>query len=473
MDLIDSIRDLASRIDKQLGYIQTEEATKTAFVMPFISALGYNVFDPREVSPELIADIGTKKGEKVDYAILMNEKPIILFECKWCGSDLNKEHASQLYRYFSATEARFGVLTNGIVYRFYSDLEKSNVMDEKPFLEFNMLDIKEPLVEELKKFTKSSFDLNNILATASELKYTTEIRKIIEEQSIEPSEDFVRFFASKVYSGKLTQQVRDQFAEITAKAFKQFINDKINERLKTALSAEVSHTVENQQNSTIPSESIEVLEEPKEKRIQTTQEELESYYIIKTMLRKAIDPSRITLRDALSYCSVILDDNNRKPLCRLYFNNNKKYIGIFDADKKEEKIPIETVDDIYKHYDKLKTIAQVYDAEKSQDIVGKSISAFSFKGKEYKVTYWKDLLLQLCSIMANTHKDRFEDILKLSGRQKPFFTKDPSELRSPKLIDGTDIYAELNLGAEGIVRLSKNVINIFGYNDNDLSIKIE
>ena len=136
MDFIDKIREFASRIPNQLGHIQTEEATKNALVLPFITALGYNVFDPTEVVPEFTADIGTKKGEKVDYAVLKDGKPILLFECKWCGTDLEREHASQLYRYFSVTDGRFGVLTNGIIYRFYSDLEKENKMDEKPFFEF-------------------------------------------------------------------------------------------------------------------------------------------------------------------------------------------------------------------------------------------------------------------------------------------------------------------------------------------------
>ena len=123
---------------------------------PFFRALGYDTTDPTEVVPEFTADIGTKRGEKVDFAIVKDKSPVMLFECKWCGTELSNEHTSQLYRYFGVTETRFGVLTNGIVYWFYSDLEQPNKMDSKPFLEFNMLDIKEPLVEELKKFTKSA-----------------------------------------------------------------------------------------------------------------------------------------------------------------------------------------------------------------------------------------------------------------------------------------------------------------------------
>ena len=176
MDFIDQIRSLASRIVASKDMIQTEEATKNAMVMPLIQILGYNVFDPFEVTPELVADVGTKKGEKVDYAILRNGKPIILFECKKSDGDLNISHASQLFRYFTTTEARFGVLTNGLTYRFFTDLEQPNIMDEKPFFEFNLLDYKERDIEELRKFAKTSFNLEEIFATATELKYIRAIQ---------------------------------------------------------------------------------------------------------------------------------------------------------------------------------------------------------------------------------------------------------------------------------------------------------
>lgn len=126
--------------------------------MPFLAALGYNVFDPTEGTPELNADIGVKKGEKVDYAILRDGKPILLIECKHHAADLGKVHASQLYRYFSVTESRFGLLTNGIVYWFYTDLEALNKMDSKPCFEFNLLDFREQDAEELKKLSKSADD---------------------------------------------------------------------------------------------------------------------------------------------------------------------------------------------------------------------------------------------------------------------------------------------------------------------------
>jgi hypothetical protein len=284
MDFIDKIRELSVRISKQIENIQTEEATKHALIMPFMAALGYNVFDPTEVTPELCADVGVKKGEKVDYAILREGKPIILFECKHHAADLGKAHASQLYRYFGVTEARFGVLTNGLLYWFYTDLEAPNKMDEKPFFEFNMLDIKETAVEELKKFSKSSFDLEFILTTASELKYTREIKRILVEQMQEPTDDFVRFFASKVYGGKLTQTVREQFGQLTKHAFKQVINDQINERLKSALVTDATTASTDALSAAAPAEVSP--------DISTTEEEWEGYHIVRAILREVTPPKR-------------------------------------------------------------------------------------------------------------------------------------------------------------------------------------
>ncbi|HEU5375954.1 MAG TPA: type I restriction endonuclease, partial [Ktedonobacteraceae bacterium] len=195
MDFIEVLQNLSSKILKQKNLIQTEEATKNAFIMPFISALGYDVFDPSEVIPEFIADVGIKKGEKVDYAIKQDGKIIMLFECKGCNGVLDDGHASQLYRYFSVTEARIAVLTDGIIYKFYTDIEQPNKMDSRPFMEFNMLDIQEPLVAELKRLTKQAFNLEAILTVASELKYTREIKHILNDQLNAPSEEFVRFLA--------------------------------------------------------------------------------------------------------------------------------------------------------------------------------------------------------------------------------------------------------------------------------------
>ncbi len=350
MDFIDRIRELGSRIPDRLQHIQTEEATKIAFIQPFIRALGYDVNDPTEVVPELSADIEEKKGEKVDYAIFKDGKPIILIECKWSGINLDKVDAGQLRRYFSVTESRLGVLTNGVVYRFFSDLEKPNIMDSKAFLELDLLDIKEPLVEELKKFTKDSFDIEDILSTASELKYTREIKRILADQMNDPSEDFVRFFASQVYSGRMTQSARQQFSEMTKRAFHQLISDRISERLKSALAGDPVSRTEDGANQPTEAPSVEEADD----KVVTTEEELEGYYIVKSILREVVSSERITMRDRLSYCTILLDNNQRKLICRLWFNQAQKSLGILDRERNEERIRIESLDDIYRYADQLK-----------------------------------------------------------------------------------------------------------------------
>ncbi len=263
-------------------------------------------------------------------------------------------------RYFTVTEARFAVLTNGIDYQFYSDLEKPNRMDEKPFFEFNLIDITDRQIEELKKFTKPRFDLDDILATASELKYTRELKRALAREFDTPSDDFIRYFTKQVYSGIFNQTARERFSVFVASAIKQFKNELISQRLQTALEQEDSPLP--------PVEESDLKEEDKEepsnkREIHTTQEELEAYFIVKTIVRKVIDPKRVAIRDTLSYCSVLFDDNNRKPICRLRFNRTQKYLGVIDENKKETRQPIDDLEDIYKFADNLRNVALNYEKE--------------------------------------------------------------------------------------------------------------
>jgi len=362
MDFSEKIQALGIKIQKSIDLIQTEEATKQAFLIPFIMALDYDVYDPAEVVPEFTADVGTKKGEKVDYAIMRDGKPIILMECKWCGINLDKEHASQLYRYFSVTESRIAILTNGVMFRFYTDLEKPNQMDSRPFLEFDLLNIQDSLIPELRKLSKSHFDLNNLVPATAELKYTREIKLILADQLIRPSDDFVKFFASKVYSGRVTQNILDQFHEITGRALKQFISEEISKRLRSVLDKNQTEP-ESESADTLPDISDAKSSRQKDDdRIETTPEEVEGFSIVKEALKKTVDPDRIIYRDTISYFGILLDDNNRKPICRLYFNTSQKYIALFDNDdRKEEKIPIGEVKEVADFASRLKSTVLRYE----------------------------------------------------------------------------------------------------------------
>lgn len=330
---------------------------KTAFVMPFIhNVLGYDVFDPSEVTPEFVCDVGTKKGEKIDYAIIKNNEVQILIECKKIGWSLNINHASQLFRYFHVTNARISILTNGQIYRFYTDLDAPNKMDEKPFLEIDLLDIDENIIPELKKLTKASFDLESIINAAGELKYVSQIKKIIHTQLNNPEDDFVKFFASRVYDGILTQKVRESFLNLTKKAATQYINDQINERLKSAITGIPSISAEQPSEALLEDEDTQ----KDDSDVVTTPEELEGYHVVKAITRTVLEASRITQRDTKSYFGILVDDNNRKPICRLHFNRSQKYIGLFDIDKNETRHPIGSVDDIYSFADILKATASLY-----------------------------------------------------------------------------------------------------------------
>jgi predicted type IV restriction endonuclease len=347
MEFKEQIKSLGDRVSKLKEQISTEEATKNAFIMPFIQILGYDVFNPTEVVPEYVTDIGIKKHEKIDYAIFQNNVPVILVECKHWAQNLNL-HDGQLLRYFHVSKARFGLLTNGINYRFYSDLVEPNKMDEKPFLEFNITDIRDNLIDELKKFHKTIFDAESITNTASELKYTNELKQILQQELISPSPDFVKHFAKQVYPSIITAKVLEQFTNLTKRSITQHISDLITERLKHALSKE-DEQIKLEENNT------------PENKIITTEEELEGFIIIKSILRQKILANRVTYRDAQTYFSVLLDNNNRKTVCRLYFNSSKKYIALFDEQKKEIKYEIQTLDDIFNHTEMLIKIAERYD----------------------------------------------------------------------------------------------------------------
>ena len=336
MDFIDEIRAFAKNIPKISEQIYTEEGTKNALIMPFIRILGYDVFNPNEVNPELNADVGIKKGEKVDYAIMKDGKPVILIECKDVKTQLSEVHGSQLFRYFSVTDAKVGILTNGIVYKFFTDIDTKNKMDERPFLEINLLDIKEPLINELKKFTKQGLDLDQLDDTASQLKYTNEIKQLVNNEFSKPSEDFVTYFARQVYPKKMSQPAKEKFTVITKEALNQFITDKINDRLKSALEPQIP-------TQPAASGGAEVEVKGADEGVETTDEEWDAYYILKAILTAVVDPSRIFMRDAKSYCAVLLDDNNRKPICRFYFGPKQKSVAVFDNEKKwklESRLPI-------------------------------------------------------------------------------------------------------------------------------------
>ena len=356
MDFIDEVKQLAARVDNLKENIQTEEATKTSMIMPFFQMLGYDVFNPMEFVPEFTADVGNKKGEKVDYAILNEDgKPLILVEAKWCGENLDN-HTDQLCRYFTVTSAKFGILTNGLEYRVFTDLEETNKMDEKPFLVFNLLDIKESLIPELKKFQKNNFDLDTIFTAASELKYNRQIKQFLSKELADPSDEFIAFILNDIYQGKRTQKIINDFHDIVKKSFTQFINEQLNDRLKSALGGESAAKVPMEDEDVDSNEDDEIVNS----KIITTDEEVESFFIIKTLLHDVIGEHTVAYKDTETYFGILLDNNTRKWVCRLQLGEKRKNLIIPDVDKNYIKHPLDNLDDIYSYKDELCQAAKQY-----------------------------------------------------------------------------------------------------------------
>ena len=345
MDFIDQIKTISQRIERVKDNVTNEEATKTSFIIPFIEALGYDIYNPGEVFPEYTADIPVLKNDKVDYAILSENKPRILIECKCCHDNLdNLKHTAQLHKYFQNTEAKFGILTNGIVYRFYTDIDRGHIMDKKPFFEFNLLKFNDADIHELKKFSKANFDPNALNHSAQNLLYTKEIKRLITEEFANPSAELVKLFACQIYNKKMTSKAVEKFTEITKASLKEFINERIAERLKSAMDSEeiVVDPKEVTKESEEPEEPLKI-----ESEIVTTQEELEGFYIVKSILRGVSDVSKLEHKDTKNYLGINLYGKVSKTVCRLYFNGKKKYIGIIDANGKEVKKEIYNLDGIY------------------------------------------------------------------------------------------------------------------------------
>ena len=346
MDFAEQLKLLIDKIIKYKEQINTEEATKTAFIMPFFDLLGYDTRNPIEFIPEFTCDVGTKKGEKIDYAIHIDNQPTILIECKWCGENLEK-HDAQLMRYFSVSQAKIAILTNGIIYKFFTDLEETNKMDSKPFLEIDLLSLRDNEIVELKKFFRSNFDINSILSTAEELKYSNAIKKVFLSQIEAPEENFVMYFLNEVYEGKKTAQTKEKFKGLVKKSISEVMNDIVRNKLESAL---VGKT-DKKEEVVVPEENVKV-----ESVIDTTQEELEAYFIVKSILSEFVPGKRVTYKDTTRYFNILLDDNTRKWICRFYGNSQQKYLGFPTGDKQEEKLAIGSIEEIYNYKDKIKDV---------------------------------------------------------------------------------------------------------------------
>lgn len=367
MELSD-ILSIAERVKSALPQNLNEANTKSSLIMPFLQAMGYDVFDHNEVALEYTSEFGTKKGEKVDIAILREGDPVILIECKPLGDNLDTGKCSQLFRYFTVRpEVRIGILTNGQRYLFFSDLDRQNVMDSKPFMEIDLLKFNERVLPELQKLTKEAWDLDAALSSAETLKYTRAVKLIVAQEMQEPSDNVVRHYASQCYDGKLMHKTIEMFRPIVKRAFAEHISDMITKRLNSIQSAEEdAPVVMAEPDAAQPDTGILAKPVMDENGIITYHNEIFAYIIIRSLLSKTVDPGRVVMRDQKTYCGILLDDNNRKPICRLYnvidvdegeegIGKNASIMIMVESNDRDkgERYPLSCLDDIYPLADRL------------------------------------------------------------------------------------------------------------------------
>lgn len=329
----DDLKTLGKRVSELSVNITNEEQTKNAFIMPFFQALGYDIFNPLEFVPEFTADVGIKKGEKVDYAVVTDGKPQILVECKSISEKLTK-HDSQLFRYFGTTNSKFAILTNGKEYRFFTDLDEPNKMDSTPFLTIDIENIRENQFSEIIKFHKNNFDIDKIVSSASELKYLNILKAFLSENLTEPSDLFLNYLVSEIYEGRKTQTILDSFKPIITKGFNQFISEKVNEKLSAALNT-------NGETSIVETDvEVEVIEDHSSDVV-TTPEELEVYTVVKMLLQDVVEPDRIFYRDNRSYFNIIVDDKITKWVLRYIVKPTKTTIELRGGGTFEVRSPLD------------------------------------------------------------------------------------------------------------------------------------
>lgn len=349
MDLIDHLQTLAARADQTGDSLTNEEATKMALIAPFIQALGYDIFNPTEVKPEFSADLpGIKQGERVDYAVLENGQPKILIEAKPYRTDLKSAEKGQLSRYFQATHARIGILSNGRQFQFFTDLDRQNLMDDKPFAEIDLSDLKSAPLEQIKQLSKSMFDLETLLSTAERLKYLRGVKEEIRAELVDPSDWFVREMARRVHTAeRVSGQLLEKFKPVVVDAIKAVINDRINDRLSSAMQAEKEATAaEEPEDGPADPESSDGTE--------FSEEEREGLYVVRAICASEIDPVRLKEKDTKNYCNILLDGHTWKSILRMHFNSPNKRLEIFD-DAEPKMLQLEKVSDIYQHSDRIRT----------------------------------------------------------------------------------------------------------------------
>ena len=352
MTLDNALEELQTAAERYKDSNLNEAQIESAFIRPFIVALGYDDRDAFEVVPQYSTAFGDTRKFKVDFALVLDDSPAILIEVKKQGHPLN-DRPDQLAFYVNSTDARFGIYTNGIVYKFFSDLDEEKKMDVRPFMEINLAETDEMSVKALGRFTKDAFKVDRAVEAAGTLKYTRGMRQVLARNYDDPDDEFIQWLGKRVYDGKFSKKVKDHFTPMVRNAFRGFVNDRANMALQNAMKKDID-------GSDVPEEEVDegVASEGEDKGIITTAEEIEGWMIAKsiigTTLRAQVDPSRVGYRDYKGFFTILLDEKRSQEICRFYFNSSNKKVRVFDGEGNQVTHSIESLDDIYQFSEQIR-----------------------------------------------------------------------------------------------------------------------
>jgi len=302
MNFKEELQKLSVQILERKKYVTNEEMTKQALIIPFLQALGYDVFNPLEVRPEFVSDFGKKKGEKVDYAIYKDDKPIMFIEAKAATDNLESKE-SQLARYFNATpEVKLAIITNGIIYKFFTDIETKNVMDENSFAVIDITDLSANDIEVLSKFRKEAFNADSLIKYAEDLIYTSNLNAKLKDLFKNPSDDFIRYLIKDFSDTRITSNVIERFRPIVKKSISNAILDIVSQGI-----FQQDTTPVEEEKPLLQTEESDKEEQASKKQVLTTEEELKGFEIIRKILaNNNKDISELQFKDTINYFGIYI-----------------------------------------------------------------------------------------------------------------------------------------------------------------------
>lgn len=346
-ELQNNIAKLKQKIESVGKRLQgNETGTRTSFINPFLEYLGYDSRNPLEVVPEYTADVGSRRGEKVDYAVMLDDKPIILIEAKPLGANLRTEQASQLRRYYHVTDAKIGLLTDGRIYHFFLDTTRKNVMDEDPFFTLDVCDTNESEIGVLFGYSKSQISdtLGGIDRQANVLKNKSQIKEILAKEIESPSNDFAEFWLRQISpKARATTNKLNDTKEVVRVAVKEFIDEKV-----VALFNEATD-VARQKNKP---EATKKATSSSTGEYFSTEHEKNAFAVIKGILASAgCDQTQLYSRAMKSVTQCLWDNSIRCKVVTLHLRGagGSGWAEIADVGRVELNNPY----DLHKHSDKI------------------------------------------------------------------------------------------------------------------------